>query len=112
VNILDADAAFNVVCDFEEPAIRSSSTPTRRASRSARVARHTSTSARCRGHFLSAYGASSRRTHRDFEFANALREVRSPSDGSTRMFYEIVIAPGYEPDALEHLKKKSQTYAS
>ena len=44
----------------------------------------------------------------DMEFASALREVRSPSDGETRMFYEIVVAPGYEPDALDHLRKKSR----
>src|SRR5690606_13792012 len=35
-------------------------------------------------------------------------EVRSPTDGDTRMRYDIVIAPGYEPDALEHLRKKSK----
>ena len=111
VNILDADAAYNVVCDFDEPAMA--------------IIKHTNPAcfaagdepegiaglykrALGEGDFVSAYGgivATNRIV--DFAFADALREVRSPSDGSTRMFYEIVIAPGYEPDALEHLKKKS-----
>ncbi len=111
VNILDADAAYNVVADFEEPAIA--------------IIKHTNPAcfaagdepggvaglyqrALTEGDFLSAYGgiiATNRVV--DFAFADALREVRSPSDGSTRMFYEIVIAPGYDADALEHLKKKS-----
>ena len=29
---------------------------------------------------------------------------RSPQDNETKMFYEIVIAPGYTPDGLEVLK--------
>lgn len=33
---------------------------------------------------------------------------RSPTDGETRMFYEIVIAPGYTPEGLECLKGKSK----
>lgn len=33
---------------------------------------------------------------------------RSPTDGETRMFYEIVIAPGYTPEGLEVLKGKSK----
>ena len=110
VNILDADAAYNAVADFEEPAIA--------------IIKHTNPAcfaagealpaalyerALTEGDFVSAYGgivATNRVV--DMEFANALREVRSPSDGDARMFYEIVIAPGYEPDALEHLKKKSR----
>ena len=111
VNILDADAAFNAVADFDEPALA--------------IIKHTNpacfaagdepegiaglyTRALTEGDFLSAYGgivATNRIV--DMAFASALREVRSPTDGTTRMFYEIVIAPGYEPDALEHLKKKS-----
>ena len=115
VNILDADAAFNVVCDFDEPAMA--------------IIKHTNPACFASGHasgdapggvaalyeraltegdFVSAYGgivATNRIV--DMGFASALRELRSPSDGATRMFYEIVIAPGYEPDALEHLKKKS-----
>lgn len=33
---------------------------------------------------------------------------RSPTDGETRMFYEIVVAPGYTPEGLEVLKGKSK----
>ena len=112
VNILDADAAFNVVCDFDEPTIAIikhtnpaclATGPDGEASQAALYGRALS-----EGDFVSAYGgivATNRIV--DMEFASALREVRSPGDGTTRMFYEIVIAAGYEPDALEHLKKKS-----
>mgnify|MGYP002682694867 CR=1 FL=1 len=39
--------------------------------------------------------------------ATALRDVLSPVHGG-RMFYEIVIVPDAEPEALGHLKKKSR----
>jgi phosphoribosylaminoimidazolecarboxamide formyltransferase / IMP cyclohydrolase len=110
VNILDADAAYNVVADFEEPAIAIIK-HTNPACFAAGDASLTALYERSlgEGDFVSAYGgivAVNRVV--DMEFANALREVRSPTDGETRMFYEIVVAPGYEPDALEHLKKKSR----
>lgn len=35
--------------------------------------------------------------------------VRSPTDGETRMFYEIVVAPSYTSKGLEVLKGKSKT---
>ncbi len=38
-----------------------------------------------------------------------MREFRSPADGETRMFYEVVIAPGYTPEGLQKLKGKSKT---
>ena len=40
--------------------------------------------------------------------ARELREFRSPTDGETRMFYEIVIAPSYTPEGLATLKGKSK----
>lgn len=43
------------------------------------------------------------------ELAKEIREFRSPSDGETRMFYEIVIAPSYTPEGLATLKGKSKT---
>ena len=43
----------------------------------------------------------------DLAFATALREVLSPVMGG-RMFFEIVVAPGFEADGLEHLSKKSK----
>jgi len=45
----------------------------------------------------------------DEELAAELREFRSPTDDETRMFYEIVIAPGYTPEGLAKLKGKSKT---
>ena len=36
---------------------------------------------------------------------NPTPPARSPTDGETRMFYEIVIAPGYTPEGLEVLKE-------
>ncbi len=45
----------------------------------------------------------------DEELAAEIREFRSPTDGETRMFYEIVIAPGYTPEGLAKLKGKSKT---
>ncbi len=114
VNILDADAAFNVVADFTTPAIAiiKHTNPACFATVPAGGdASMTSLYERAlgEGDFVSAYGgivAVNRVV--DMEFATALREVRSPTDGETRMRYDIVIAPGYEPDALEHLRKKSK----
>ena len=45
----------------------------------------------------------------DRDLAEEIRQFRSPTDGSTRMFYEIVVAPSYTPDGLAHLKGKSKT---
>lgn len=45
----------------------------------------------------------------DEELAAEIREFRSPTDNETRMFYEIVIAPGYTPEGLAKLKGKSKT---
>ncbi|KAK6927505.1 Bifunctional purine biosynthesis protein PurH-like [Dillenia turbinata] len=41
--------------------------------------------------------------------AKEIREFRSPTDGETRMFYEIVIAPKYTAKGLEILRGKSKT---
>jgi len=109
VNILDADAAYNLVADFAGPALA--------------IIKHTNPCcfatgqddvvslyqrALTQGDAVSAYGgivASNRPI--DMAYARALREVLSPVTGG-RMFFEIVIAPGAEPEALEHLKKKSK----
>ncbi|MGE3962327.1 MAG: bifunctional phosphoribosylaminoimidazolecarboxamide formyltransferase/IMP cyclohydrolase [Dehalococcoidia bacterium] len=110
VNILDADAAFNSVADFTEPALSiiKHTNPACFAAGDASLA-SLYERALTEGDYVSAYGgivAVNRVV--DMELANALRELRSPTDGETRMFYEIVVAPGYEPEALEHLKKKSK----
>ena len=109
VNILDADAAYNLVCDFEEPAVA--------------IIKHTNPCCLATGEEnismlfkralnegdpISAYGgivATNRPL--DFDYAAALRDVLSPVNGG-RMFYEIVIAPDFTPDGLEHLKRKSR----
>jgi len=111
VNFLDADAAFNLVSEIEGPAVA--------------VIKHTNPAcfaagaegealtpiyerALAGGDYLSAYGgivAVNRPI--DFELADALRQVRNPESGA-RMRYDIVIAPGYSEDGLEHLKKKSK----
>ncbi|MCO5549420.1 hypothetical protein L7F22_002891 [Adiantum nelumboides] len=41
--------------------------------------------------------------------AKEIREFRSPTDGETRMFYEIVVAPKYSAKGLDILKGKSKT---
>lgn len=43
------------------------------------------------------------------DLAREIREFRRPTDGETRMFYEIVVAPGYTAEGLEVLKGKSKT---
>lgn len=45
----------------------------------------------------------------DEALAEEIRQFRSPTDGETRMFYEIVVAPGYTPEGLAKLKGKSKT---
>ena len=44
----------------------------------------------------------------DEALAGEIREFRSPADGETRMFYEIVIAPSYTPAGLARLRGKSK----
>ena len=109
VNILDADAAFNLVADFEQPAVAiiKHTNPCCLAVGESEIAALYER-ALAEGDSVSAYGgivATNRAI--DFAFAQALREVRSP-DGDMRMFYEIVIAPEADPDGLDHLKKKSK----
>ncbi|KAF9622737.1 hypothetical protein IFM89_032917 [Coptis chinensis] len=45
----------------------------------------------------------------DEALAKDIREFRSPADGETRMFYEIVVAPKYSEKGLEILSGKSKT---
>ena len=45
----------------------------------------------------------------DEDLAEEIRQYRSPSDGETRMFYEIVIAPSYTEAGLTKLQGKSRT---
>ncbi|MFA7297187.1 MAG: bifunctional phosphoribosylaminoimidazolecarboxamide formyltransferase/IMP cyclohydrolase [Dehalococcoidia bacterium] len=109
-NFLDADAAYNLVAESPRPAVA--------------IIKHTNPCcfavaedgeslaqvyerALTQGDPISAYGgivAINRPL--DMAMAQALREVLSPVAG-VRMFFEIVIVPGFEPGALEHLQRKS-----
>ena len=107
-NYLDADAAFNLVAECAQPvvAIIKHTNPCCFATGEEPIAALYER-ALGSGDAVSAYGgivASNRPI--DMAYASALREVLSPA-GGMRMFYEIVIAPAAEPEALEHLKKKS-----
>ncbi len=112
VNFLDADAAYNLVTDFETPAIAIIKHTNAACFATSDAPGATVTAlyerALTEGDFVSAYGGivATNRTV-DLAFATSLRDFRSPETGA-RMFYEIVVAPGYDDDALEHLKKKSK----
>ena len=107
-NYLDADAAWNAVNDFPGP--------------SCVIAKHTNPcGAATRADLLEAYRLAVRADATsafggivafnrpvDEALARELREFRSPNDGETRMFYEIVVAPGYTPEGLALLKGKSR----
>ncbi len=107
-NYLDADAAWNCVNDFPGPTCV--------------VVKHTNPcGVATRGDILEAYrlavhadpvsafgGIVAVNVPVDETLARELREFRSPTDGETRMFYEIVIAPSYTPEGLKVLKGKSK----
>ena len=109
VNLLDADAAYNLVAECRQPAVAiiKHTNPCCFAAGDEPVAALYER-ALMAGDAISAYGgivASNRPI--DFAYATALRDVLSPITGG-RMFFEIVIAPGYTQDGLEHLRKKSR----
>ena len=116
VNVLDADAAFNLVADFEAPAVAiikhtnpcCFATAGADATGGPEALAGLYERALTAGDAVSAYGGivAVNRTL-DMALATALREVLSPIHGG-RMFFEIVIVPDAEPEALEHLKKKSR----
>lgn len=107
-NYLDADAAYSCCCDFKEPTCV--------------IVKHTNPcGVATRDDLLEAYrlaviadpvsafgGIVAFNRPVDEKLARELREYRSPTDGETRMFYEIVVAPGYTPEGLEVLKGKSK----
>ena len=109
VNVQDADAAYNLVADFDAPAVAiiKHTNPCCFATGEAPLAELYGR-ALAEGDAISAYGgivATNRPL--DLDLATALREVLSPATGG-RMFFEIVIVPSCEPDGLAHLKKKSK----
>lgn len=107
-NYLDADAAWNCVNDFTGPTCV--------------IVKHTNPcGAATRDDLLEAYRLAVRADATsafggivafnrvvDEALARELREFRNPNDGETRMFYEIVVAPGYTPEGLTVLKGKSK----
>ena len=103
-NILDADAAWSIVNDFAEPtaAIIKHTNPCGLASRDDLSEAFQQAFL---GDPIAAFGgivAVNRPV--DGALAAAIREARHPTSGQ-RLFLEVIIAPGYTPDALEQLGK-------
>jgi phosphoribosylaminoimidazolecarboxamide formyltransferase/IMP cyclohydrolase len=103
-NIMDADAAWQAVCDFQEPTvvIVKHANPCGLASRP-----HLAEAFQLafQGDPISAFGgivAVNRPV--DLALAQAIREARHPTSGQ-RLFLEVIIAPKYEAEALLLLKK-------
>ncbi|KAF5749416.1 putative bifunctional purine biosynthesis protein [Tripterygium wilfordii] len=108
-NYLDADAAWNCVSEFQNPTCV--------------VVKHTNPcGVASRDDILEAYrlavkadpvsafgGIVAFNIEVDEALAKEIREFRSPTDGETRMFYEIVVAPSYTKKGLEILRGKSKT---
>ncbi|KAM1079127.1 hypothetical protein ACFX2B_013727 [Malus domestica] len=108
-NYLDADAAWNCVSEFQNPTCV--------------VVKHTNPcGVSSRDDILEAYrlavkadpvsafgGIVAFNVEVDEALAKEIREFRSPTDGETRMFYEIVVAPKYTKKGLEILRGKSKT---
>ncbi|KAE8708506.1 AICARFT/IMPCHase bienzyme family protein isoform 2 [Hibiscus syriacus] len=92
-NYLDADAAWNCVSEFRNPTCV--------------IVKHTNPcGVASRVDILEAYRLA---VKADPALAKEIREFRSPMDGETRMFYEIVVAPKYTEKGLEILRGKSKT---
>nr|XP_020191110.1 bifunctional purine biosynthesis protein PurH isoform X1 [Aegilops tauschii subsp. strangulata] len=108
-NYLDADAAWNCVSEFENPTcvVVKHTNPCGVASRQDVLEAYRLA---VRADPVSAFGGIvAFNTTVDEDLAKEIREFRSPTDGETRMFYEIVVAPGYTEKGLEVLKGKSKT---
>ncbi|PKA56063.1 phosphoribosylaminoimidazolecarboxamide formyltransferase / IMP cyclohydrolase [Apostasia shenzhenica] len=107
-NYLDADAAWNCVSEFKYPTCV--------------IVKHTNPcGVASRDDILEAYrlavqadpvsafgGIVTFNTTIDEDLAKEIREFRSPIDGETRMFYEMVIAPSYSEKGLDILRGKSK----
>ncbi len=104
VNILDADAAWNAACDFEGPAVAivKHTNPCGLAAHRDVVEAYRRALA---GDPVSAFGgivAVNRPV--TGELASAIRESKHPTSGQ-RLFLEIIIAPGFDEEALALLRK-------
>jgi phosphoribosylaminoimidazolecarboxamide formyltransferase/IMP cyclohydrolase len=103
-NILDADAAWQAVCDFREPtvAIIKHANPCGLASRDDLAAAFRLAFL---GDPVSAFGgivAVNRPV--DISLAGAIREAKHPTSGQ-RLFLEVMVAPGYDERALAVLRR-------
>ncbi|TXG69296.1 hypothetical protein EZV62_004231 [Acer yangbiense] len=108
-NYLDADAAWNCVSEFTNPTCV--------------VVKHTNPcGVASHEDILEAYrlavkadpvsafgGIVAFNIEVDEVLAKEIREYRNPTDGETRMFYEIVVAPSYTKKGLKILRGKSKT---
>ena len=109
-NFLDADAAYNLVLDCDQPAvaiIKHTNPCCFAVAREGESLAELYERALNQGDAISAYGgivACNRPL--DMGLATALRDILSPVAG-VRMFFEIVVVPGFEAGALEYLKRKS-----
>ncbi|KAL6552281.1 hypothetical protein OROHE_007645 [Orobanche hederae] len=108
-NYLDADAAWNCVCEFSKPTcvVVKHTNPCGVASRNDIIEAYRLA---VRADPISAFGGIvAFNVEVDEALAKDIREFRSPTDGETRMFYEIVVAPKYSEKGLEVLRGKSKT---
>ncbi|KAF3637661.1 hypothetical protein FXO38_12635 [Capsicum annuum] len=108
-NYLDADAAWNCVCDFNKPTcvVVKHTNPCGVASRNDIIEAYRLA---VKADPVSAFGGIvAFNVEVDEALARDIREFRSPTDGETRMFYEIVVAPKYTEKGLEVLRGKSKT---
>ncbi|CAL1392924.1 unnamed protein product [Linum trigynum] len=108
-NYLDADAAWNCVSEFQSPTcvVVKHTNPCGVASRSDILEAYRLA---VKADPVSAFGGIvAFNTEVDESLAREIREFRSPTDGETRMFYEIVVAPKYTEKGLETLRGKSKT---
>ncbi|KAK4438402.1 Bifunctional purine biosynthesis protein PurH [Sesamum alatum] len=108
-NYLDADAAWNCVCEFSKPTcvIVKHTNPCGVASRDDIIEAYRLA---VNADPVSAFGGIvAFNVEVDEALAKDIREFRSPTDGETRMFYEIVVAPKYSKKGLEVLRGKSKT---
>ncbi|XVF46049.1 hypothetical protein PTKIN_Ptkin02bG0256600 [Pterospermum kingtungense] len=108
-NYIDADAAWNCVSEFRNPTcvIVKHTNPCGVASRDDILEAY---SLAVKADPVSAFGGIvAFNIEVDEALAKEIREFRSPTDGETRMFYEIVVAPKYTEKGLEILRGKSKT---
>ncbi|KAG6409418.1 hypothetical protein SASPL_127457 [Salvia splendens] len=108
-NYLDADAAWNCVCEFSKPTcvVVKHTNPCGVASRDDIIQAYRLA---VKADPVSAFGGIvAFNVEVDEALAKDIREFRSPTDGETRMFYEIVVAPKYTKKGLEVLRGKSKT---